>query len=183
MQKKVMVAMSGGVDSSVSAIILKNLGYKIKAKIINKIDPIWTPVEAYFWNLFASYNLAVCCAFAAAWSLCNLKYSSSEEKSLFGFKNELQKLADNPPDEKELMGAKENISGRLKYFTQNNSQICSLKGYNYIMGLGLNYSELFLDDIFKTSKEDVSDMAKKLLSMPFVSAIIAPEQYKNSFKL
>ena len=52
------------------------------------------------------------------------------QKSLDGFKSELEKLALLPPDEVELKGAKENISGRMKYFTQNNSQIASVQGYN-----------------------------------------------------
>ena len=59
------------------------------------------------------------------------------QKSLDGFKQELQKLADVEPSEEEMQGAKENIQGRLKYFTQNNSQINAVQGYNYIMGLGL----------------------------------------------
>ena len=100
------------------------------------------------------------------------------QKSLDGFKTELEKIANCPPDEKELKGAKENISGRLKYFSQNNSQICAIQGYNFLMGLGLNYNELFLDDVNNVSAQDVSDMAKKLLSMPKLVTIIAPDKYK-----
>ncbi|MBQ4646743.1 MAG: insulinase family protein, partial [Candidatus Gastranaerophilales bacterium] len=54
------------------------------------------------------------------------------KKSLDGFANELQKLADNPPAQEEMDGAKENIQGRLKYFTQNNSQINAVVGYNFV---------------------------------------------------
>lgn len=100
------------------------------------------------------------------------------QKSLEGFKIELQKIADCPPDNEELQGAKENISGRSKYFSQNNSQICSRKGHDFMMGLGLDYEDLFLDDIKNTSAQDVSNMAKKLLSMPKLITIIAPDEYK-----
>lgn len=103
------------------------------------------------------------------------------QKSLDGFRIELQKLADNPPSQEELKGAKENISGKMKYFTQNNSQIGAVQGYNFMMGLGLEYNELFLEDINKTTAEDVCDMAKKLLSMPKVITIIAPEEFRNGF--
>ncbi len=100
------------------------------------------------------------------------------EKSLEGFKIELQKLADIPLDDKELLGAKENISGRLKYFTQNNSQIAAVDGYNFMMNLGLDYNERFMKEIFSITKEDVQQAAKKLLEMPKLITIIAPDKYK-----
>lgn len=98
------------------------------------------------------------------------------QKSLDGFKDELQKLADIPVSDEELAGAKENIQGRLKYFTQNNSQINAVQGYNFIMGLGLNYNENFMKEIREVNKKDVQDMAKMLLSMPKLITIIAPDE-------
>lgn len=104
------------------------------------------------------------------------------EKSLKGFEDELRKLAQTPPDEIELQGAKENLSGRMKYFTQNNAQIASVYGYNYIMGLGLDYNEEFIAEINKVEAKSVSEMAQKLLEAHKVTAIIAPEVYKpNNF--
>ena len=96
-------------------------------------------------------------------------------KSLDGFKSELQKLADIPVSDEELLGAKENIQGRLKYFTQNNSQINAVDGYNFIMGLGLDYNERFMKEIREVNKKDVQDMASMLLSMPKLITIIAPQ--------
>ena len=101
------------------------------------------------------------------------------EKSLFGFKDELQKLADVPPTEAELQGGKENLSGRMKYFSQNNSQISAITGYNYIMGLGINYEEEFLKEINKITKEEISETAKKILKLPKLTVILAPEEYKK----
>ena len=100
-------------------------------------------------------------------------------KSLEGFYLELEKLKNEPPSEVELKGAKENLSGRFKYFSQNNAQIVALKGYHYLAGLGLNYEELFLDDIFNTSKEDVQKMASYLLDLPKICVVLAPEEYRN----
>ncbi len=97
------------------------------------------------------------------------------QKSLDGFKDELQKLADIPVSDEELIGAKENIQGRLKYFTQNNSQINAVQGYNFMMNLGLDYNERFMEEIRAVSKEDVQEIAKKLLSMPKLITIIAPQ--------
>ncbi len=102
------------------------------------------------------------------------------KKSLEGFELELKKMANEEISKKELKGAKENISGRLKYFTQNNSQIASMEGYNYIMGLGLEYNKLFLDDVSNVTSEDVNKVAKMLLEMPKLITIIAPDEYKIS---
>lgn len=99
------------------------------------------------------------------------------QKSLDGFKDELQKLADFEVSKDELQGAKENIQGRLKYFTQNNSQIAAVDGYNFVMNLGLDYNERFMEEIRRVSAKDVSDMAKMLLSMPKLITIIAPEEF------
>ncbi|MBR2068932.1 MAG: insulinase family protein [Candidatus Gastranaerophilales bacterium] len=100
------------------------------------------------------------------------------QKSLDGFYDELKKLADTPVSDEELKGAKENISGRIKYFTQNNSQIASVEGYDFIMGLGLNYGQVFLKDVFNVTKEDVKSIASMLLSMPKLNVIIAPKEYR-----
>lgn len=100
------------------------------------------------------------------------------QKSLEGFKIEISKIAETAPDEEELKGARENISGRLKYFSQNNSQISSQEGYNFLMGLGLNYSEVFMEKLKNVTGEDVSNLAKKLLQKPKLTAIIAPDEYK-----
>lgn len=100
------------------------------------------------------------------------------QKSLDGFKDELRKLAIEEISEKELKGARENISGRLKYFTQNNSQIAAIQGYNYIMGLGLEYNKLFLEDVNNVTSKDVNNIAKTLSETPKLITIIAPEEYK-----
>lgn len=104
-------------------------------------------------------------------------HPSNIQKSLQGFMDELQKLADKKPDEEELKGAKENISGRLKYFSQNNSQIGAIKGYDYIMGLGLDYSQKHLEQINLVTADDVSEMAKMLIQKPKLITIIAPSKY------
>lgn len=103
------------------------------------------------------------------------------QKSLEGFKIELEKLANEKVSEKELKGAKENIAGRLKYFSQNNSQIAAINGYNHIMGLGLDYNTNFLKEVNNVTSDDVCNIAKLLLNMPKVITIIAPDEYKTSF--
>lgn len=100
------------------------------------------------------------------------------KKSLEGFKIELSKLAQDYVSDEELIGAKESISGRLKYFTQNNAQIAAVNGYNYIMGLGLDYNDKFLDEIKKITKEDIKNIANEILNKPKLNVIICPDEYK-----
>ena len=101
------------------------------------------------------------------------------QKSLEGFKVEAKKLMDAPPSNIELLGAKENIMGRLEYFSQTNAQIASIAGYDYIIGLGLNYEERYRKMIADVSKEDVSNMAAKYLQNPSMISVLAPEEYLN----
>ncbi len=99
------------------------------------------------------------------------------QKSLDGFKDEIKKLADYDVSDEELSGAKENISGRIKYFTQNNAQIASCEGYDFMMGLGLDYSEEYLKEVFEVTKQDVKDIAKMFLDVPKLNVLIAPKKY------
>lgn len=101
------------------------------------------------------------------------------EKSLNGFKDEVLKLTQAAPSEVELQGAKENIMGRLEYFSQTNMQIASVFGYDYIMGLGLNYEEEYKARLLKVSADDVSKMAQKYLLNPGFISVLAPEKYLN----
>ena len=101
------------------------------------------------------------------------------QKSLDGFKTEVKKLIEAHPSDIELIGAKENIMGRLEYFSQTNAQLASIAGYDYIMGLGLNYEEKYREMIKNVSKEDVSNMAAKYLQNPSIVSILAPEEYLN----
>lgn len=99
------------------------------------------------------------------------------EKSLSGFRNEVKKLVDKAPSDIEIQGAKENITGRLEYFSQTNMQIASIAGYDYIMGLGLNYEEKYKEKLRAVDGDDVSKMAGKYLLNPSMISILAPEEY------
>ena len=100
-------------------------------------------------------------------------------KSLDGFMEELTKLANIKPSQEELMGAKENITGKLEYFSQTNSQLASIEGYNYLMGLGLNYSEKFINMINEVTEDDICEAAKLILEKNSLICALAPQKYLN----
>lgn len=99
------------------------------------------------------------------------------EKSLEGFKIEAGKMAKDYVSDIELSGAKENILGRLEYFSQTNMQLASIAGYDYIMGLELNYEEKYKKMLNAVTKEDVLNIAQKYLLNPAVISVLAPEEY------
>lgn len=99
------------------------------------------------------------------------------QKSLEGFVVETKKMAENLVSDVELNGAKENILGRLEYFSQTNMQLASIVGYNYIMDLGLDYETRYKEKLSLVTKEDVLKMAEKYLLNPAVISILAPEEY------
>lgn len=101
------------------------------------------------------------------------------KKSLDGFKFELERLANCPPDEKELTGGKENILGRVEYFSQTNSQTASAEGYNFLMGLGLNYNEKFAKMINEVTADDVSEAARYILNKKSLVCALADEKFLN----
>ena len=99
------------------------------------------------------------------------------KKSLEGFNEELKKLANNIPTEAELNGAKENIVGKLQYFSQTNSQLASMEGYNYLFGLGLNFSEKYIEMINNTTTQDICEAAKYILEKKSLICALAPEKF------
>ncbi len=101
------------------------------------------------------------------------------QKSLEGFKIEVKKLVDTHVLDIELTGAKENIMGRLEYFSQTNAQLASIAGYDYLMGLGLHYEEKYKEMILNVTKDDVMYVAQKYLQNPSMISVLAPEEYLN----
>lgn len=101
------------------------------------------------------------------------------KKSLEGFKAELKKLQDTLVTEDELQGAKENILGRLEYFSQTNMHLASTAGYDFIMGLGTDFETRYKEMINGVTREDVMYIAKKYFDKNSVTVVLADEKHVN----
>ena len=115
---------------------------------------------------------------------CFMLYIGTEpsniQKSLNGFKSEIQRLIDEPPSKEELIGAIENYIGKYKYFyTQTNAQIASANGSNWINDFGFEYSKNLIEEIKNVKSEDIVEMAKKYLLKEPVTIVLAPKEYLN----
>lgn len=99
------------------------------------------------------------------------------KKCLEGFKTEIEKMQNEFVSDEELQGGKENVLGKLEYFSQTNLQRANSFGYDWIMGLGLNYDEKFSKKIKAVTKQDVMDMAKKYFTEKSIITILAPTKF------
>lgn len=92
------------------------------------------------------------------------------------FEIEIKKMQTDFVSEQELQGGKENVLGRLEYFTQTNAQQALTYGYDWIMGLGLDYEEKYRKMIENVSFQDIKDVANKYFAKPSLAAVLAPEK-------
>lgn len=96
------------------------------------------------------------------------------KKCLEGFKTEITRLQNELCSIDELNGARENTLGKLAYFMQTNLQQASMSGYDYIMGLDIDFSSKYKAMLENVTREDLTLMAQKYLSNKSVITISAP---------
>jgi len=113
----------------------------------------------------------------AIWNIYIATSPKNIKQSLDGFMAEIKKLQETLISEEELQGAKENVLGRLEYFSQTNMHIASTKGYDYILGLGTEYEEKYKKEVNSVTAQDVMDMARKYFTRPSVATILAPKEF------
>lgn len=117
---------------------------------------------------------------AAAFVLYIGTEPSNIQKSLEGFKTEIERIIKEPPVGIELQGGKENYTGKYKYlYTQTNSQIARTNGWNYITGLDFDYNKNLLDEVQNVTTDDIVQVVKKYLLKEPVTVILAPSKYLN----
>ena len=102
---------------------------------------------------------------------------SNIQKSLDEFDVEVKKLQTTPITEAELQGAKENVIGRLEYFSQTNMQQALMISGDYLLGLGLDWEEKYRKMINDVTIEDVKHAAHYFNSNSITIAL-AKSEYK-----
>ncbi len=102
---------------------------------------------------------------------------SNIQKSLDEFDVEVKKLQTTPITNAELQGAKENVIGRLEYFSQTNMQQAHMLSGDYLYGLGLNWEEKYREMINSVTVEDVQSAAHYFNSNS-ITVALAEGKYK-----
>lgn len=104
------------------------------------------------------------------------------QKSIEGFRIEINKLKNEPVGEEELRGAKENVLGRFLYFTQTNLQKATMSGYDELMGLGYDWCEKYLEAVQNVNAKEVQNVVKKYLNDDTLICVLAPEKFLKDLK-
>ena len=102
---------------------------------------------------------------------------SNIQKSLDEFDVEVKKLQTTPITEAELQGAKENVIGRLEYFSQTNMQQALMLSGDYLLGLGLDWEEKYRKMIDNVTVEDVQ-YAAHYFNSNSITVALAKSEYK-----
>ena len=83
-----------------------------------------------------------------------------------------------PVSQEELDGAKENILGRLEYFSQTNIQQATIAASDHILGLGLDWEEKYRKMIEAITVDDIQQAAK-YFSGNYVTSTLAPNEFEG----
>ena len=100
------------------------------------------------------------------------------KNSLDSFQVEAEKLMNIPVSQEELDGAKENILGRLEYFSQTNIQQATIAASDHILGLGLDWEEKYRKMIEAITVDDIQQAAK-YFSGNYVTSTLAPNEFEG----
>ena len=99
---------------------------------------------------------------------------SNIQTSIDGFKEEIEKIKQIPVGEEELHNAKNNWIGKQQFLSETNSQQANIMAYYSIMGKDFNYRETVIENIKKTTAEDIQRCANKFFTEDYVLAVIKP---------
>jgi zinc protease len=78
--------------------------------------------------------------------------------------HEIARLGEDGISEDDLQRAKSYLAGSLKIRLQTNGALASEIAQNYLYGLGLDYTERFLDRVKSVTLDEIKAIAKKYLS-------------------
>lgn len=98
----------------------------------------------------------------------------NETEVLKGFEAEVQKLIDTPVDAEELEEAKSKLIGSFALEHETNGDQAFYLGLYETLGVGYEYDKQYIEDIKKVTVDDLQRVAKKYLSAPSVTSIVAP---------
>lgn len=96
------------------------------------------------------------------------------EVAIEGLTSEVARLTTQTLTETELQGAKNKLLGQYALGKQTNGEIAQTYGWYETLGLGIEFDQLFQDQISPITPDRIKSVANKYLSQPYIS-IVKPE--------
>jgi predicted Zn-dependent peptidase len=91
-----------------------------------------------------------------------------------GLRAEVDRLTSIQLSEEELQACKNKMLGQYALGKQTNSQIAQVLGWYEILGLGIQFDQLFQEEIAQVTASQARDAAKKYFIEPYIS-LVGPE--------
>lgn len=99
---------------------------------------------------------------------------SNIQKSIDGFKLEIDKIKNELISEEELQNAKNNLIGKQQFSTETNSQQANLMSYYAITGRSFDYQKTAIEKVKKITAQDLKDCANKYFTDDFIISVLKP---------
>ncbi len=96
------------------------------------------------------------------------------EVAIAGLWHEVDRLCQDPLTEEEVQTAKNKLLGQYALGKQSNSQIAQVLGWYEIMGLGMEFDQLFQQDIAAVTATTAQAVAQRYFIQPYIS-VVGPE--------
>lgn len=96
-------------------------------------------------------------------------------RALDGFAEQIDRLRQETVSEEELAHAKGHMQGEFVLCHETNTQRCTDFAVHHILGLGLDFSARFLEEVAAVRPEELRRVAEEYLSAPPITAVVAPE--------
>lgn len=95
------------------------------------------------------------------------------QRAIEGFGQQVARLYEEEIPESELEHAKGHLQGEFVLSHETNTQRCTDFAIHHILGLGLDFTARFLEEVIAVRPEDMRSVAQKHLSSPPVTAVVA----------
>ncbi len=124
----------------------RGLAYEVSAFFATRQDP--APFAAYMGTAAENTSIA-----------------------LEGLRRELDRLREDPLDPQEVEAAKRKLLGQYALGKQTNAQIAQLLGWYEILGLGMEFDQVYPQKLQAITPEDLHRVALTYLSEPITSLV------------
>jgi zinc protease len=97
------------------------------------------------------------------------------QRAIAGFREQVDRLYNEAIPEEELDHAKGHLEGEFVLGHETNTQRCTDYAVHHILGMGIDFSERFLQELLAVRPEDVQRVAQTYLGGSPITAVIATQ--------